>query len=157
MKKDDVWTEEAWIERFCLEAMSPGYIYVIENRGLFKIGKSKHKRKRLQSGLTWLPDMKIVGVKPFWDYEEKERLLHVGNAFSWYDREWFCPSDKSFHGYFVDEFQAFSDTDINRNSVNFIYWYNGSGMAEFAHQQRYQKLPIRRFQIQETLVGKSGK
>lgn len=153
----DQWLAEAWIKNFCVEPQNPGFIYVVENAGRYKIGSSKTKDARIRNAKTWLPDMVVIGVKPFWDYKEKERLLHVGNAMCWYDGEWFVPFDEAFQDYFVDEFKAFSDTDINRNSVNFVYWYNGSGMAEFAMEQNRQGMSLRKFQKQETGVGKMGK
>ena len=57
----------------------------------------------------------------------------------------------------IEGFQALSDIDINRNSVDFIYWYSGSGMAEFVIEQNERRLPIRSFQRQETAVGKALK
>lgn len=150
------WVAEPWINRFFVEAVQPGFVYVIEHGGKYKIGSSAGRRSRLRQAKTWLPDLKVIGVKPFWKFKQKERLLHVGNAMSWYDGEWFVPYDEHFQSYFVDEFTAFSDTDINKNSVNFVYWYNGSGMAEFCIEQNRQRMSLRRFQRQESTVRKGA-
>lgn len=149
------WIAEPWIKNFFVEAKEPGFVYVVEHYGKYKIGSSKSRRNRLQDAKTWLPDMAIIGVKPFWDYKEKERLLHVGNALCWYDGEWFVPFDEAFQDYFVDEFKAFSDTDINRNSVDFVYWYNGSGTAEYVVEQNRQGMSLREFQKKETAARKT--
>lgn len=154
---EEIWVAEPWIKNFFVEAKEPGFLYVVEHGGKYKIGSTKSRRNRLRSAKTWLPDMTVAGVKPFWDYKEKERLLHVGNAMCWYDGEWFVPYDEAFQDYFVDEFKAFSDTEINRNSVNFVYWYNGSGMAEFVIEKNRQRMSLREFQLQETAVGKLRK
>ena len=151
------WVAEAWIKNFFVEAKDPGFIYVVENGGKYKIGRSQTRGDRLRDAKTWLPDMAVIGVKPFWDYKKKERLLHVGNAMCWYDLEWFVPFDEAFQDCFIDEFKAFSDNDINKNSVDFCYWYNGSGMIEFAIEQSLQAMSLRKFQCQETGVGKPGR
>jgi hypothetical protein len=150
------WVAEPWIKNFFVEALNPGFVYVIESAGKFKIGSSKTRSDRIRNAKTWLPDMTIIGVKPLWNYKEKERLLHVGNAMCWYDREWFIPYDDAFNEYFVEEFKAFSETDINRNSVDFVYWFNGSGMAEFVIEQNRQSMGLRKFQRQETGVGRDA-
>jgi hypothetical protein len=154
MHSDKLWREEAWIRRFFIEAKEPGYVYIIENAGKFKIGSSKPGRNRLRAAQTWLPDMMILGVKPFWDYKEKERLLHVGCADCWYDGEWFLPLDNDYREFLFSEFNAFSDDDINKNSVDSICFYNGSGMAEFAMEQHSQDIPLRQFQRQNAVMSK---
>jgi hypothetical protein len=42
----------------------------------------------------------------------------------------------------------------DRNSVDFIYWFNGEGMAEFLIEQASQKLSLPRFQKQESVNQK---
>ena len=154
---DETWIAAPWIRNFFVDAIDPGYLYVIEHGGKYKIGSSKTRRNRLRNAKTWLPDMTIVGIKPFWGYKEKERLLHVGNAMCWYDGEWFVPYDEGFQEYFIDEFTAFSDTDINRNSVDFVYWYNGSGMSSYAIEHNQREQSTRKFLQEETAVGKRNK
>lgn len=56
----------------------------------------------------------------------------------------------------MEGFTAFSDEDPDRNSVDFIYWFNGDGMAEFLMEQASQKLSLPKFQRQESLNQKSG-
>jgi hypothetical protein len=90
--------------------------------------------------------MKIIGVKPFWDHAEKEKLLHIGLAQCWYEGEWFELHDEGFEEVLIPEFEAFSDTDINRNSINFIYWLNGSGMTELLMEHDSRNQSVKAFQ-----------
>lgn len=94
--------------------------------------------------------MNVVGIKPFWNVSRIERLLHVGMSISWYDREWFEPLDESYLDTMTGQFKEFYDEDINRNSVDFIYWYNSSGMAEFAIDLNYQKVSVKKFMRTES-------
>ncbi|MEM7746432.1 MAG: hypothetical protein AAF409_22285, partial [Pseudomonadota bacterium] len=64
-------------------------------------------------------------------HREVEDAIHVGLAQFWKQNEWYDFGSDEFMEYFADEFRAFSDDDINSNSVNFIYMMNGTGMAEF--------------------------
>lgn len=146
----DGFTVAPWLSNFFVEASDPGYLYLIENNGLFKIGRTIKPDKRFREAKTWLPDMNVVGVKPFWQFAEKERLMHIGFACSWYKREWFKPYDEGIEEILIDDFVAFSDTDINRNSVDFIYWFNGGGMAEFVIEQARQNKTVRKFLEGET-------
>lgn len=148
------WAAERWISRFFVEPVDPGYLYVVEHTGKYKIGKSTNPAARIQAAKTWLPNMELVGVKPFWKVSEKEKLLHVGLSVCWYDGEWFEPFDEGYRGVMIDDFKEFSDTDINKNSVDFIYWYNSSGMAEFAIEQNRQQKSVRKFIRHETTMRK---
>ena len=69
--------------------IDPGYIYIVKNGGHYKIGKTKKSEQRIKAAKTWLPDMKLIGVKPFWGVSHHERLLHTGFAAYWYQGEWF--------------------------------------------------------------------
>lgn len=44
-----------------LHRVGPGFIYLVENHGKYKKGKSKRAQKRLNAAKIWLPDMKLIG------------------------------------------------------------------------------------------------
>jgi len=95
---------------------------------------------------TWIPDLSIVGVKPFWLIGQFERDIHEGLAQWWYEGEWFSPNDDPYLEDFLKNFYAFSDDDSARdsNSVNLIYWLHD--MAELAAERAYQRQNLRAFQ-----------
>lgn len=128
----------------------PGLIYLIEDHGRYKIGKSRRAGDRLKAAKTWLPDMKLIGCKPFWNVNRIERDLHAGFAVGWYAGEWFAFADKHDRNLLLDGFMAFSDTDRDMNSVNFIYWYNGDGMAEYVMARAEQGVSLPKFLRQES-------
>lgn len=136
--------------------VDPGYIYIVESQGRYKIGKTKRTHNRLRAARTWLPDMTLVGFKPFWGVSHHERLLHTGFASYWYAGEWFnFDGDEDARNVLLEGFTAFSDHSPDKNSVNFIYWYNGEGMAEFVMEMASQDLPLSKFQKQESAVQKT--
>lgn len=48
---------------------------------LLRIGKTTNPEKRLKcDAKTWLPDMTVLGVKPFWNIGSVDRSLHIGLA-----------------------------------------------------------------------------
>jgi hypothetical protein len=131
--------------------VDPGYIYVFESNGRYKIGKTKRTKERLKAAKTWLPDMILIGFKPFWGMSHHERLLHTGFANYWYAGEWFnFEGDDDARDLLLEGFVAFSDDNPDSNSVNFIYWYNGGGMIEFQMAIHDQKLTLPKFQKQES-------
>jgi hypothetical protein len=135
--------------------VDPGYIYILENGGRYKIGKSTGTERRLRAAKTWLPDMKLVGFKPFWGMSHHERCLHTGFARYWYSGEWFdFAGDDDARDLLIEGFVAFSDDNPDMNSVNFIYWFNGEGMAEFLMEMSAQKLSLPKFQRQESDIKK---
>jgi hypothetical protein len=113
--------EQNWINRFGVTALDPGYLYVVENNGLFKIGRTNKPTLRLANAKTWLPDMVIIGVKPFWNIRHIENCMHVGFARAWYKQEWFKPPDESYCELLTEGFSEFHDIDRDKNSVDFIY------------------------------------
>jgi hypothetical protein len=131
----------------------PGYIYMVQSGNRFKIGKSKSKTCRLAAAKTWLPDLKVVGVKPFWEISWIERCLHEGFATCWYAGEWFEPFDDGYRDTLIEGFVAFSDDNRDMNSRDFVYWFNGEGMAEFVMERSRQCLSLRAFQRQESEVA----
>jgi len=131
--------------------VDPGYIYVIEHHGQYKIGRTSRAKGRIRAAQTWLPDMNLVGFKPFWGISHHERLLHIGFANYWYGGEWYrFDGDDGGREYFIDGFTAFSDDSPDRNSRDFIYWYN-EGMVEFLAEMNHQKVSLRKFQKQESV------
>lgn len=134
--------------------VDPGYLYVIEDKGRFKIGKTRSTKERLKAAKTWLPDMNLIGFKPFWGMSHTERLLHTCLSSFWYAGEWFSfEGEDEMRTWFVDNFTAFSDEDPDMNSVNFIYWCH-DGMLEFQIEIERQKLTLPKFQRQESDVQK---
>ncbi len=89
--------------------MDPGYIYIIEAGTRFKIGKARRRESRLRAAKTWLPDMNIIGVKPFWNIDQCEKDLHEGLAQWWYSGEWFDHGDDPYREDFIDNFIALYD------------------------------------------------
>ena len=100
--------------------------------------------------------MKLVGIKPFWNIAFVEKCLHVGFAHCWYEGEWFEPLDEGYREIMVDQFAAFSDTDRDRNSIDFIYWFNGEGMAELVNESYIQRLTPYRFIRKESEMKKKA-
>jgi hypothetical protein len=143
-----------WIRRFGVVPEDPGFIYLLENQGRYKIGRSKSRTSRIKEARTWLPDMDVISVKPFWDVTKKEKLMHIGFARCWYAKEWFIIPDEGYRFALVDEFVAFSDVDRDRNSVDFIYWFNGGGMAEFVMEQCRQRVSLKKFLQNESTRAK---
>jgi hypothetical protein len=118
----------------------------VKNGELFKIGKTTNPKRRLfGDARTWLPDMDLIGVKPFWNISKLERQLHSGLAQFWHSGEWHRFPDDTYEPFF-EEFQEFYDEDRDMNSVDFIYWINSSGMAELIIEQGYRKISLRRWQ-----------
>lgn len=139
-----------------IHRVDPGYIYILENNGRYKIGKTKCAKDRLKSAKTWLPDMTLMGFKPFWGMSHHERQLHTALATYWYSGEWFnFEGDENARDFLLEGFAAFSDDNPDRNSVDFIYWYNG-GMVEFQMAMHEQKLTLPKFQKQESINQKKS-
>ncbi|WP_428411594.1 GIY-YIG nuclease family protein [Pararhizobium sp.] len=129
----------------------PGYIYVIRSGSRLKIGRSTNRTSRLRQAKTWLPDGEILGVKPFWNHQAVERYIQLGLAMFWYKGEWYDFKGDEFEESFIDEFIAFDDTDINRNSIDFIYFMNSSGMSEYTLEFSTRKSSKLRFQREESV------
>jgi hypothetical protein len=123
-----------------------GWLYILKNDGLLKIGKTKNPKRRLREACTWLPDGELVGIKPFWCVHEFERTLLCGIANHWYEGEWHHFPDDSWTGFLVGGFRIFSDHDRNKNTVDFGYWIGGSGMGEVIAEQNHRRISLRRFQ-----------
>lgn len=138
-----------------IHRVDPGFIYIVENHGRYKIGKTKKTEQRIRAAKTWLPDMKLIGVKPFWGVSYHERQLHTGFARHWYHGEWFDFKDEDeIRDLLLEGFCAFKDDNPDENSRDFIYWFNGDGMAEFQIEMSRQRLTLPKFQKQESGIKK---
>ena len=125
----------------------PGWLYILRNGDLLKVGKTRNPQRRLfREARTWLPDGEVIGVKPFWNIHELERVLLCGIAQFWYAGEWHSFPDQSWSTSLIDGFRLFDDQDRNKNSVDFSYWISGSGMGESIMEQNHRKVSLRRFQ-----------
>jgi hypothetical protein len=113
---------------------------------LFKIGKTKNPKRRIRDALTWSPDIEVIAMKPFWNIGVLERMIHEGLSDCWHKGEWFKFIDDDMRDFMVDGLCGFYEKDRDRNSVNFIYWYNGSGMVEFQMERDSRRVSLRRFQ-----------
>ena len=107
----------------------PGYLYIFKSWQKLKIGKTTNPGKRISEAKTWLPDLEIVGVKPFWNIADAEKSLHSGLALFWYSHEWFHFNSDPYEAFFLDNFCAFHDDEDYRdqNSINFTYWLHEFG------------------------------
>lgn len=130
---------------FGVRPMDPGFVYVLENQGRFKVGRTTDRATRLKDARTWLPDMNVIGIKPFWNHRQIERSLHQGFAHCWYAGEWFEMLDDDYRRVLVEGFEAFSDTDRDRNSADFIYWMNSDGMSEMVIERSRLGVSVGRF------------
>lgn len=119
------------LSRFGVSAFDPGYLYVIRSQSRLKIGRSTGKRDRIRQARTWLPDGEVLGIKPFWNHRVLEKYLQLGLTMFWYKGEWYDFGGDEFEEAFIEDFIAFDDADINRNSIDFIYFMNSSGMSEY--------------------------
>jgi T5orf172 domain len=137
--------------------LNPGYIYIIQAGERLKIGKSKDRDSRIRNARTWLPDMTLIGTKPFWNVNDLEKDLHEGLAQWWYEGEWFHPGDDPYLEDFLHNFRAFSDDDAQRdvNSVDFLYWMHD--MAEIAMERAYRGQSLRAFQRDVSEAKKNQK
>jgi len=132
-----------------------GWIYLVKNGHLYKIGTTTNPQRRLhKDAKTWLPDMQILAVKPFFNAKELERDLHTGLAMQWYSGEWFKFDHKWMEEFFVETFSEFYDDDPASNSVDFIYWFNGNGFAEFTLDRSWKSQSLPKFQQETSVVKK---
>lgn len=127
----------------------PGYIYLLKDRGRYKVGRTKSPDHRLRVARTWIPDIEVIGMKPFWFHTELESYLHVGLAMFSYNGEWFDFGGDDFEEQFLDEFKFFTDEDPIKNTRSFVYFVNGTGMNELTLEWLSQGSSKRQF-LRET-------
>jgi len=53
--------------------------------------------------------------------------------------------DEGYEEILTEHFPESYEKDFDRNPVDFIYWYNSSGMSEFSSERAEQGLTIRQF------------
>ena len=106
---------------------------------LYKIGKTTNPKRRMREAQTWLPAGELIGIKPFWEVHTLERTLLCGIANHWLEGEWHAFSGDGLADFLVQGFRAFDDHDRNKNSLDFIYWINGSGMGEVINEQNHRR------------------
>ena len=131
---------------FGVPRLDPGWIYLIKSGALFKIGKTTQPARRVRNALTWAPDIEVLAMKPFWNISYIEHKLHEGLADCWHKGEWFSFPHNADRELIIEGLQGFYEKDRDANSVNFIYWYNGSGMLDFCIERHHRKVSLRRFQ-----------
>ena len=141
---------------WAIHRVDPRYLYIIENHEKYKIGKTVRTRDRFRAAKTWLPDMRLIAFKPFWGMSHLERLLHIGFANYSYAGEWYdFAGDDEARDLLIEGFIAFTDDSPDANSRDFIYWYNGEGMAEFLLAINSQKFSLSKFERQESSVRRT--
>jgi hypothetical protein len=114
--------------------------------GLFKISKTKNPKRRIKDALTWSPDIQVIAMKPFWNISALERMIHEGLSDCWHKGEWFKFLDNHMRDFMVEGICGFYEKDRDMNSVDFICWYNGSGMVEFQIERDSRRVSLKRFQ-----------
>lgn len=108
----------------------PGFIYLLRDRGRYKVGRTTSPKHRLSVARTWIPDIEVIGMKPFWFHSELESYVHVGLAMFSYKGEWFDFEGDEFEEQFIDEFKFFTEENPIKNTRSFTYFINGTGMNE---------------------------
>ena len=131
---------------FTCAQVDPGWLYILRHGDLYKIGKTTNPKRRMREAQTWLPAGELIGIKPFWEVHTLERTLLCGIANHWLEGEWHAFSGDGLADFLVQGFRAFDDHDRNKNSLDFIYWINGSGMGEVINEQNHRRVSLRRFQ-----------
>ena len=143
----DDWSEfRPNLNIFGVTKADPGWLYLMRAGELFKIGKTKNPKRRVRDALTWSPDIEVIAMKPFWNISVLERMIHEGLSDSWHKGEWFKFVDDDMQDFMVDGLCGFYEKDRDMNSVDFIYWYNGSGMVEFRMERDSRRVSLKRFQ-----------
>jgi len=133
--------------------LDPGYIYLLGDRGRYKIGRTKSPSHRLRIARTWIPDIEVIGMKPFWFHSELESYIHIGLATFSYKGEWFDFECDEFEEVFINEFKLFTDDDAIKNTRSFVYFVNGTGMNELTLEWSRQGNSKRRFLRENSLFS----
>lgn len=123
-----------------------GWLYMILNGDLLKVGKTTQPARRLREAQTWLPNGELIGIKPFWDVHMAERTLLCGLANCWVEGEWHRFPDQEMYDNVFSDFRMFDDHDRNRNSVDFHYWIGSSGTGEVIMAQNHRGVSLRQWQ-----------
>jgi hypothetical protein len=134
-------------ERFGVPRLDPGWIYAVRTGNLVKVGKTTDPQRRLlREANTWCPHgLEQVLVKPFWNIRKLEYTLHAALAQHWHRGEWHKFDEQYWLTFFMDAFDEFKNEEKNRdlNSVNFIYWMNGTNYAETTQMRCEHRMTLR--------------
>lgn len=136
--------------RFGIKPIDPGWIYIVQNNRKYKIGKTRNPTKRFKEARTWIPEIRIVAVKPFLGITYVERVLHIVLVWHWHSNEWHKFIDREHKEIFMEEFFAFDDSDINGNSVDFPYFINGTGLGDFGMEFSSKNTSLKKWREIET-------
>lgn len=132
---------------FGVPRLDPGWIYAVRTGNLVKVGKTTDPQRRLlREANTWCPHgLEQVLVKPFWNIRKAEYSLHAALAEHWYRGEWHRFDDPYWLTFFMDAFDEFKNEEDERdlNSVNFIYWMNGTNYAQAIQTQCEHRMTLR--------------
>jgi T5orf172 domain len=128
------------------QPIDPGWLYIVQNGQLLKVGKTTNPKRRLREAQTWLPEGEVIGIKPFWNIHVYERTLLCGIANYWLEGEWHRFPDEGHSGFLISGFRLFDDHDRNKNTVDFSYWIGGSGMGELIMEQNHRRISLRQWQ-----------
>lgn len=149
MQSVDEFTYNPYAIRFGVHPIDPGWIYLVEHQSRFKIGRTSNPKKRFREARTWIPDINVIALKPFWGCRYVERVLHITLVWHWHANEWHQFLDEEHERFIVSELVAFDDYDINKNSVDFPYFINGSGLGEFGVEFASRKTTLSKWRQQE--------
>ena len=127
--------------------LDPGWIYAVRTENFVKVGKTTDPRRRLlREANTWCPHgLEQILVKPFWNIQKAEYSLHAALAEHWHRGEWHKFEDPYWLNFFMSAFDEFKNEEDARdlNSVNFIYWMNGTNYSEAIRTQIEHRMSIR--------------
>lgn len=140
----DLSSQGTTISSFGVPRVDPGFIYILESEGYVKIGRTRNPRQRLKPARTWNPHLTVIGIKPFWQHTAAEHTIHLDMARAWKKLEWFKMPDAGYADT-LEEFREFDDLNLDHNSIDFIYWMNGSGMSEFVQEFEETQLSKQQF------------
>lgn len=126
------------IEMFGVRRQDPGWIYAICSGPYIKVGRTTNPERRLREARTWCAEgLSEVLMKPFWSVRKLEYSLHAVLVEHWHRGEWHLFTDQYWRDFFLNGMREFADDERMRdtNSINFIYWMNGSGYGEWIDEQ----------------------
>jgi hypothetical protein len=132
---------------FGVPRLDPGWVYAVRTGNLVKLGKTTDpKRRLLREAKTWCPyNLQQILVKPFWNIRRIEYSLHAALAQHWHRGEWHKFEDPYWLSFFMDGLNEFRDTEDerDRNSVDFMYWMNGTNYVEIVQMQCEHNMSLR--------------
>lgn len=131
---------------FGVPRLDEGWIYAVRTGNLVKVGKTADpKRRLLGAANTWCPHgLDQILAKPFWNTRKAEYSLHAALAEHRHRGEWHKFDDPQQLAFFIDAFDEFKNEEDERdlNSVNFMYWMNGTNYAEAIRMQCEHRMTL---------------